>query len=105
MVLSAGLCFAQGPSERNPDGEWGVPEFTLTIAAPALGQGLYLVDIQASYPSVDWNTLDRIYRIRPCGYRITRHLAGEPGTGAWAGRPRGLGGIAARRGHPRAVAR
>ncbi len=47
--------------ERNPDGEWGVPEFTLTIPAPPLGQGAYLVDIQASYPAVDWSTLDRLY--------------------------------------------
>ncbi|MAB78613.1 MAG: carbohydrate-binding protein [Planctomycetes bacterium] len=49
------------PSPRNPDGEWGVPQFTLTIAAPPLGLGTYLVDIQASYPAVDWNTLDRLY--------------------------------------------
>ncbi|MFT5042234.1 MAG: hypothetical protein ACI8TX_003216, partial [Hyphomicrobiaceae bacterium] len=47
--------------ERNPDGEWGVPEFTLTIPAPPLGQGAYLVDIQASYPAVEWSTLDRLY--------------------------------------------
>ncbi len=59
VVFFAGVGSAQGP--RNPDGEWGAPEFTLTIPAPALGQGLYLIDIQASYPAVDWNTLDRIY--------------------------------------------
>ena len=48
-------------SARNPDGEWGVPEYTLHIPAPPLGQGLYLIDIQDSYPNVDWNTLDRLY--------------------------------------------
>ena len=46
---------------RNPDGEWGVPENTLTIPAPNPGQGLYLIDIQDSYPNVDWDTLDRLY--------------------------------------------
>ena len=51
----------QPPRSRNPDGEWGTPQFTLTIPAPPAGQGLYLIDIQASYPDVDWNTLDRIY--------------------------------------------
>ena len=48
-------------SPRNPDGEWGAPQFTLTIPAPALGYGTYLIDIQASYPAVDWSTLDRLY--------------------------------------------
>ena len=33
---------------RNPDGEWGVPQNTLTIPAPPTGQGLYLINIQAS---------------------------------------------------------
>jgi len=46
---------------RNPDGQWGVPQFTLTVPAPPPGQGLYLIDIQASYPAVDWSTLDRLY--------------------------------------------
>lgn len=58
-VLLAGVCTAQAAS--NPDGEWGVPESTLTIPAPPAGQGLYLIDIQASYPTVDWDTLDRVY--------------------------------------------
>jgi hypothetical protein len=69
VPVFADLCAAQFQqvsrlpvqAERNPDGEWGVPQFTLTIPAPSLGQGLYLVDIQASYPAVDWSTLDRIY--------------------------------------------
>jgi len=64
LLLGAWLaapCHAQACAPRNPDGEWGAPEFTLTIPAPPLGQGLYLIDIQASYPNVDWSTLDRLY--------------------------------------------
>jgi hypothetical protein len=57
----SGSCGAQSPSQRNPDGQWGVPQFTLTVPAPPLGQGVYLVDIQASYPAIDWSTLDRLY--------------------------------------------
>jgi len=69
LVLTTGICAAQ-PQQvwphrelvgRNPDGEWGIPQSTLTIPAPALGQGLYLINIQASYPAVDWSTLDRLY--------------------------------------------
>jgi len=61
-ILSwAGPGLVRAQAERNPDGEWGAPEFTLTVPAPAFGQGLYLIDIQASYPSVDWQTLDRLY--------------------------------------------
>ena len=59
VAFFAGVSTAQGL--LNPDGEWGAPEFTLTVAAPPLGQGVYLVDIQASYPAIDWNTLDRLY--------------------------------------------
>ncbi len=59
--VAAVIADIPSPSPRNPDGEWGVPQFTLTIAAPPLGQGAYLVDIQASYPAVDWSTLDRLY--------------------------------------------
>ena len=61
VALFAGACGAQAPALRHPDGEWGVPEFTLTVPAPPSGQGLYLIDIQASYPHVDWSTLDRLY--------------------------------------------
>lgn len=56
-----GACAGQSCSVRNPDGEWGTPQFTLTVPAPPAGQGLYLIDIQASYPNVDWSTLDRLY--------------------------------------------
>jgi len=61
LACLSGSCGAQVSPQRNPDGEWGVPQFTLTIQAPPLGQGVYLIDIQASYPAVDWSTLDRLY--------------------------------------------
>ena len=42
-------------------GRFGTPENTLTLPAPAPGGGLYLPDVQASFPEVDWATLDRLY--------------------------------------------
>ena len=48
LACLSGSCGAQVSPQRNPDGEWGVPQFTLTIQAPPLGQGVYLIDIQAS---------------------------------------------------------
>ena len=46
-------------SVRNEDGEWGVPNNTLTVSGT--DNQLYLIDIQNSYPNVDWSTLDRLY--------------------------------------------
>ena len=34
---------------------------TLTLPGPGGNGGMYLIDIQASYPEVDWSTLDRLY--------------------------------------------
>ena len=42
-------------------GRWSAPTETLTLAAVAEGEGLYLSDVQASYPDVDWSTLERLY--------------------------------------------
>jgi len=49
-----------GVPPLQPGGTWGIPEVTFTIPSPANHQ-LYLPDIQASYPSVDWAKLDRLY--------------------------------------------
>lgn len=43
------------------DGRFGEPENTFTIPAVEDGAGLYITDIQASFPEVDWQTLDRLY--------------------------------------------
>ncbi len=35
---------------------------TLTLPGPSVGNGgMYLIDVQASYPEVNWDTLDRVY--------------------------------------------
>ncbi|MEO1088709.1 MAG: carbohydrate-binding protein, partial [Acidobacteriota bacterium] len=34
---------------------------TFTLPAPSPGQGLYFGDLQANFPAVDWDTLDRLY--------------------------------------------
>lgn len=34
---------------------------TLTLPGPGGNGGMYLIDVQASYPEVDWSTLDRLY--------------------------------------------
>ncbi|MEM9556835.1 MAG: hypothetical protein AAGC60_21425 [Acidobacteriota bacterium] len=34
---------------------------TLLLPEPSPGQGLYYPDVQASFPGVDWQTLDRLY--------------------------------------------
>lgn len=48
-------------SARNDDGEWGVPVNTFEIPVSNPAHGLYLINIQNSYPNVDWSTLDRLY--------------------------------------------
>lgn len=42
-------------------GRFGAPETTFTLPAPDPGGGLYLPDVQESFPDVDWTTLDRLY--------------------------------------------
>jgi hypothetical protein len=39
----------------------GTPQNTFTIPYPTNGNILYLPNIQAAYPAVDWSTLDRLY--------------------------------------------
>ncbi|MEL7059564.1 MAG: right-handed parallel beta-helix repeat-containing protein [Acidobacteriota bacterium] len=49
---------------------------TFTLPTPAAGAGLYLPDVQASYPDVDWQTLDRLY-LPAAHYKFLR-LGGLP---------------------------
>jgi len=42
-------------------GRWGMPENTFTLPTIADGQGYYYPDIQASFPAVNWQTLERLY--------------------------------------------
>ncbi len=48
--------------DASDDGAWGVPQSSFTIPfTPDGASGLYTGDIQAAYPEVDWQTLDRLY--------------------------------------------
>ena len=42
-------------------GNWPSPTLTLTLDVDDPAIGLYLPDVQASYPEVDWSTLERLY--------------------------------------------
>jgi len=42
-------------------GNWPAPTFTLTLEVDDPTTGLHLPDVQASYPDVDWATLERLY--------------------------------------------
>lgn len=43
------------------EGYFGVPESTFTLTGVSDGSGIYFIDVQASFPDVDWETLDRLY--------------------------------------------
>lgn len=52
--------FDMGPvTSCDPPGKFGVPENTFDL--PATGDGIYYMDVQASFSNVDWMTLDRLY--------------------------------------------
>ena len=46
-----------------PAGEnvWGAAQQTFSLPKPPQGQGLYVPDLQQSFPEVDWASLDRLY--------------------------------------------
>lgn len=48
-----------GASSCEPFGHFGPPGTTFTL--PVSGEGIYYPDVQASFPEVDWQTLDRLY--------------------------------------------
>lgn len=43
------------------DGRYGQPQNVFTLPTPGSGKGLYYPDIQASFPNVNWQTIDRLY--------------------------------------------
>jgi len=43
------------------DGRFGVPTSTFTLPGPNNSGGMYYPDIQASFPEVDWQNIDRLY--------------------------------------------
>src|SRR5262245_1257496 len=48
-----------GAAPCEPFGRFGKPETTFTL--PVDGDGIYFTDVQASFPEVDWATVDRLY--------------------------------------------
>ena len=62
---------------ENVDGLWGAPESTFMVPFQPNGEnGLYLPDVQASYPEVDWQNLDRLYL--PAGHYAFINLGNLP---------------------------
>mgnify|MGYP001060450700 CR=1 FL=1 len=49
------------PSYPLTFGRWGVPGNVLVLPEKAEGTGYYYKDIQASFPGVNWQSLDRLY--------------------------------------------
>ncbi|MEM8931641.1 MAG: hypothetical protein AAGE94_10715 [Acidobacteriota bacterium] len=54
-LLTAGVIVLAAPAVAAP----GLSTFTLPLPSP--GNGMYHPDVQSSFPSVDWTTLDRLY--------------------------------------------
>src|SRR5262249_24031246 len=48
-----------GGSSCEPFGHFPAPEITFTL--PASGESIYYLDVQASFPDVDWSKLDRLF--------------------------------------------
>lgn len=63
------------PGECEPFGRFGVAETTFVLPARA-GTSIYYDDIQASFPEVDWTTLDRLYI--PAGQYLAMNLGNLP---------------------------
>jgi len=53
------------------DGRFAAPDTVFTLPEPSANGGLYLPDVQAKFPEVDWQALDRLY-IRAGHYSFIR---------------------------------
>jgi hypothetical protein len=62
------------------DGAFGAPASTFTLPATLAGKitadSIYLADVQATFPQVDWATLDRLYI--PAGHYRFIHIGNLP---------------------------
>lgn len=58
------------------DGVWPAPTTSFTLPSPGEGQGIYLPDVQASFPDVDWQTVDRLYL--PAGHYSFARIGNLP---------------------------
>lgn len=63
------------PSVCDAFGRFGAPETTFVLPVEA-GTGIYYIDVQASFPEVDWATLDRLYI--PAGQYLSMNLGNLP---------------------------
>lgn len=63
------------PDACEPFGRFGVAESTFVLPTRA-GAGVYFPDVQASFPEVDWATLDRLYI--PAGTYTSMNLGNLP---------------------------
>lgn len=63
------------PPACEPFGRYGAPESTFELPVEP-GTGIYYVDVQASFPEVDWSTLDRLYI--PAGQYLSMNLGNLP---------------------------
>lgn len=63
------------PEVCEPFGRFGAPETTFVLPARE-GTGIYYPDVQASFPDVDWSTLDRLYV--PAGQYTAMNLGNLP---------------------------
>mgnify|MGYP001467594724 CR=1 FL=1 len=63
------------PMACEPFGKWPAPETTFVLPARE-GTGIYYPDVQASFPEVDWATLDRLYV--PAGQYTQLNLGNLP---------------------------
>ncbi len=60
----------------DPPGRFGTPENTFVLPATGGGQTIYYDDVQASFPDVDWQTLDRLYL--PAGHYRSLRIGNLP---------------------------
>lgn len=63
------------PSACEAFGRFGAAETTFVLPVEP-GTGIYFVDVQASFPEVDWSTLDRLYI--PAGQYLSMNLGNLP---------------------------
>lgn len=63
------------PDACEPFGRFGAPATTFVLPTRA-GAGVYFPDVQASFPEVDWATLDRLYI--PAGTYTSMNLGNLP---------------------------
>ncbi|MCP3136281.1 carbohydrate-binding protein [Pyxidicoccus xibeiensis] len=60
-AADGGVDAGTSTSACEPSGRYGPPGNTFTLPGPNANGELYIPDVQARFPAVDWSTLDRLY--------------------------------------------